>query len=234
MNYNQCIIVYSLRWPETCAIAGLYAHISPKTHIMTCFSPEELVELLSEYTTAPVILGIHPHESVFLISLLGPYLQHRPVLFFGQKFNYADRMIPLYFLIGNIIFYPWKDKSLIQTQMMLSDFIRVKSTNKKIQHHRTVSSEMSSADELIYHLNGYLYQMFSHHGLEEQSGIILIMLSHGLSAKRIATLLNISTRNVSVHKYKGLALLGIETGSYNIYRGILVRITLQQYSFERK
>lgn len=109
---------------------GLVCAYITKTHIMTCFSPEELVELLSEYTTAPVILGIHPHESVFNIPAWTLFATSTCAIF-GQKFNYADRMIPLYFLIGNIIFYPWKDKSLIQTQMMLSDFIRVKSTNKK-------------------------------------------------------------------------------------------------------
>lgn len=37
-----------------------------------------------------------------------------------------------------------------------------------------------------------------------------------------------------IKQQRGMALLGIETGSYNIYRGILVRITLRQYSFERK
>lgn len=97
LSYSECIIVYALQWPETYAIEGLYNQVSPATQIEPCFSPESLIELLEAYTTAPVILGILPHESVILLSRLTHYLQQRRILFFGQKFNYADRVVPFYF-----------------------------------------------------------------------------------------------------------------------------------------
>ncbi|HHR4183560.1 hypothetical protein [Citrobacter cronae] len=230
MNYNnQCIIVYSLRWTETNAIAGLCTLVSPDIHIATCFSAEELVELLSIHTTAPVILGILPHESVLLLSRLGYYLRQRQILFFGQTFNYADRAIPLYFLITNISFHEWKNKTIPQTQEALSDFISTKNTDTDIQHNKPIPPVFSHTNELIHHINVYLYQGLSSHGVGLQSGIILVMLSCGLSTDNIAKLLNICNKTVSVYKYKGLSVLGMGTGAYNIYRGILVRSTLQQY-----
>lgn len=234
MNNNQRIIVYSLRWTDTSAIASLCTHISPDIHIVTCFSTEELVELLSVYTTAPVILGILPHESVLLLSRISYHLQQRQILFLGQKFNYADRTIPLYFLVTNILFYEWKNSTINQTKEVLSDFICTLNQNidNNVPPHKNIHPVFPHDNELINHINMYLYQMLSAYKVGKQSAAILIMLSCGLSTDNIAKLLNICEKTVSVHKYKGLSLLGMETGTYNIYRGILVRSTLQQYTFE--
>lgn len=232
MNYNnQCIIVYSLRWTETSAIAALCTNTSQDINIMACFSAEELVELLSVYTTAPVILGILPHESVLLLSRIGYYLQQRKVLFMGQEFNYADRTVPLYFSITNVIFHEWKNKTPPQTQEFLSDFINIEYKNNEtyIKPNKVILPAVCQTNELIHNINIYLHQMLSSYGVGEQSGTILIMLSCGLTTDNIAKLLNICNKTVSVYKYKGLSLLRMETGAYNIYRGILVRSTLQQY-----
>lgn len=102
ISYSEFLIVYALQWPETYAIEELYSQVFPDTQIKTCFSPQSLVELLEVYTTAPVILGILPHESILLLSRLSPHLQQRRIQFFGQKFNYADRVVPFYFVPTDI------------------------------------------------------------------------------------------------------------------------------------
>lgn len=229
MTGKRCIIVYSLRWPETCAIKGLYALISPDIQIITCFTPETLAELLSKYTTASVILGILPHESIFLLSRLGPYLQQHHILFFGQRFNYVDKTLPIYFLNGNAKFLAWKEKTILQISKNLSEFLTDQNYHGSTDCYISMPSERPCDRELIYHVNHYLYQMFSHYGVGERSGKVLLMLSYGLSTEKISRVLGICSKTISVYKYNGLSRLGMSTGSYNIHRGIFVRAILQQY-----
>lgn len=231
---NKCVIVYARHWPETCATEGLYTLISPATRIVTCFSPDRLVESLSVYATAPVILGILPHESIFLLSRISPYLQQRHILLLGEKFNFVDRMIPFYFLGGDITFHEWKDKTIMQTRTILYDFLINKPLNKAVLHYIPIHPVTPHGDELIYHVNVYLCQMFLHHGVGENSGKVLLMLAYGFSTEEIARQLGICTKTVSVYKYNGLSLLGMETGSFNVYRGILVRSTLQKDAYGEK
>lgn len=229
MTNNRCVIVYSLMWPEACAIMALYAMISPDTRVIICFSPEKLAEVLSENTTASVILGILPHESIFLLSRLRPHLHKRHVLFFGQRFNYVDKTTPFYFLVRDFKFLAWKNKTIMEIQEILFDFLNNYHYNSGDDYYRYIPLVEPNINELIYHINDYLYQMFSHYGVSQNSGKILLMLSYGLSTEKIANLLGICTKTVSVYKYNGLSLLGMETGNYNIHRGIFVRINLQQF-----
>ncbi|ECG1336176.1 TPA: hypothetical protein GND40_003666 [Salmonella enterica subsp. indica] len=231
---NKCIIVYSRHWSETFTIQGMYTLISPDTRVITCFSPDRLVESLSVYSTAPVILGILPHESIFLLSRLSPYLQQRHILLFGDEFNFVDRMAPFYFFKGDITFHAWKDKTIMKTRTILYDFLINKPLNRVPIQHIPVQPGVPDKDELIYHVNIYLCQMFLHHGVGENAGKVLLMLAYGFSTKEIARELGICTKTVSVYKYNGLALLGMETGSFNIYRGIIVRPVLQKYNYGEK
>lgn len=231
---NKCVIVYSRHWPETCATEGLYTLISPNTIIETCFSPDRLIESLSVYATAPVILGILPHESIFLLSRLSPYLQQRHILLLGGKFNFVDRMTPFYFFGSDITFHEWKDKTIMQTRGVLNNFLINKPLNKAPLHYIPVHPVTSSGDELVYHINAYLCQMFLYHGVGESSGKVLLMLAYGFSTEEIARILGICTKTVSVYKYNGLSLLGMETGSFNVYRGIFARSTLQKYEYDEK
>ena len=231
---NKCVIVYSRHWPETCATEGLYTLISPDTKIETCFSPDRLIESLSVYATAPVILGILPHESIFLLFRLSPYLQQRHILFLGYKFNFVDRMTPFYFFGGDITFHEWNDKTILQTRTDLYDFLINKPLNKAPLDYIPIHPVTTHGDELIYHVNAYLCQMFLHHGIGESSGKVLLMLAYGFSTDEIARQLGICTKTVSVYKYNGLSLLGMKTGSFNVYRGILVRSTLQKYVYGEK
>lgn len=231
--YDTCILVYSQQWPETVAITNLYAQISPDIQILACFSPKELIEQLSVHVTSSVILGMHPHESIFLLFSLQNYLQRRRILFWGEKFYFSDRMIPFYLLNQNndILFHEYKGNSLSHAMEKLSYFISSKTYENSTNFYTTVVPAVSHANELIFHINMHLYKMLSRHGVGEYSGVILCMLSSGLSTKQIADLLNICKRTVSAHKYKGLSRLGIEPGSYNLHRGILVKADLQLFEF---
>lgn len=230
LQHNPCIIVYSLQWGETYAIEGLYTQLLPHVRIMICFTPAELIDLLSKYRTASVILGILPHESVFLLSRIGPYLQKRPILLFGQKFNYADRTIPAFFSINDIKFCEWKSKKIIQISKVLSDFAMIKSINHDANCPVPIISTVLHADDLIYRLNLYLYQQLSRHRVGEYSAKVLCMLSCGFTIKEIEKLLCIHAKSLSAHKYRGLSLLGIETSSYNIFRGFFIKAALQKYN----
>ncbi|HAU6732980.1 TPA: hypothetical protein JEL83_002896 [Salmonella enterica subsp. enterica serovar Elisabethville] len=224
-NYNDFVIVYSLSWPETCAVEGLSTLTSTDTRIVVCFSPEELAELLSAYPTAAVILGMLPHENVYLLFSLAPHLQHRRILFLGQKFNYVDLTVPFYFFACDINFHEWKDKTIIETLSVLSNFLVTRTCNCSSTPEQPAAS---SADELLSNVNGYLLQMLSHHGVEKSTGRVLHMLSCGLSPEDVARLLGISAKTVSVHKYKGMSRLKMKTSSYNIYCGLLVKANLQK------
>lgn len=229
LGTKSSLILYSKHWPESFAIKGLNAIVSSDIQVIICFSPEKLAEKLSVYTNASVILGILPHESIFLLSKLKYLLQKRHVMFFGKKFNYADRMIPFYFFTGDIKFYEWKNKTTRQTRTVFSDFLITEAPYYCTDRHIPLQPVTTNPEELIYCVNRYLYKMFSAHGVSKTSGKVLFMLSYGLSTEEIARLLEISAKTVSVHKYKGLSLLGMETGSYNIYHGIFVRAALQQH-----
>lgn len=229
LSYSECIIVYAIQWPETYAIEGLYNQVSLATQIEPCFSPESLIELLEAYTTAPVILGILPHESVLLLSRLTPYLQQRRILFFGQKFNYADRVVPFYFLPMDIEFIEWTNNTPKKILPMLSSLIIPEAVKPEIDKNHPTPLLPSNADELIYHVNIYIYQMLSNYGVGKQSRRVLLMLASSLSIRKIAKILDINIKTVSLYKLKGLYRLGMGTSSYDVYRGIFVNTLLQQY-----
>lgn len=230
--HHKCIIVYALHWPEAYAIAGLYHQISPESHIVTYFTPEALADALSVHKTASLILGIQPHESVFLLFRLAPYLHQRRMLFFGQKFNYADRAIPFYFTSGDIAFHEWKDKKSKQIQTALLDFIVHKADIRTMEKNKCIlPAKTLNADELISYVNYYLYQTFPHNKVGEQPRRILFMLSWGWSTTRVANILGIHIKTVSSHKLSGLSRLGMGISSVDVYRGISVKAILQRYTW---
>lgn len=233
ISYSEFLIVYALQWPETYAIEELYSQVFPDTQIKICFSPQSLVELLEVYTTAPVILGILPHESILLLSRLSPHLQQRRILFFGQKFNYADRVVPLYFFPTDIEFIEYMHKTPKQIIPMLSSLIISKLDSsdiiKKYRHPIP-----SNTDDLIYHVNSYIYQTLSNYGIGKQPRRVLLLLACGLSVKKIAQILSINIKTVSLYKLKGFHHLGMGTSSYDVYRGVFVKSILQQYKPDDK
>lgn len=233
-SHHKCIIVYALHWPETYAIEGLYRQISPDSQVVTCFTPDALVDALSIHKMAPLILGILPHECLFLLARLTPYLHLRRMLFLAQKFNYADRMLPSYFSSGDIIFYEWKDRKNEQIhkqiQIALLDCIAHKPNKGGGDKNKVIPlTKNLNADELISHVNLYLYQTLPRHKVSEQQRRILFMLSWGWSTARIANILGIHIKTVSAHKLNGLSRLGMGTRSIDVYRGISTKSLLQQY-----
>ncbi|HBM0247553.1 hypothetical protein NA256_20315 [Salmonella sp. NW805] len=228
---QRYVIVYALQWVDAKAIEGLYRQIAPKTQVVVCFTVDGLVDALALYEHAPVVLGVYPHESIFLLARLAPHLQLRRTLFFGRQFNYVDRQAPFYFLASGVEFYAWKDKSLKEAQIALLVFIHQKKSPAIIPEYISQLPRVLRADVLISYVNRYLYLVLSRWGVREQSRRILIMLAWGWSTIKIADTLGVNVKTVSSHKLFGLTCLGMGIGSYDIYRGIVAKEMLQRYAF---
>ncbi|WP_079902625.1 LuxR C-terminal-related transcriptional regulator [Salmonella enterica] len=229
--HQRCIIIHALQWVDAKAIEGLYLHISPKTQIVVCFTVDALIEALDCYKHAPVVLGVAPHESIFLLARLASHLQQHRTLFFGRQFNYVDRQAPFYFLASGVEFYAWKDKSLKEAQIALLDFILHKKSTAIMPEYISQPPRVLRADVLISHVNRYLYLGLPHWGVREQSRRVLVMLAWGGSTIKIADTLGVSVKTVSAHKLFGLACLDMGIGSDDIYRGIVAKEILQRYAF---
>ncbi|EBV2307624.1 TPA: hypothetical protein ACIGVG_004147 [Salmonella enterica] len=236
MSNSGNVIIYSRLWPETMAIEGICALVSYTFRITTCFSPEDLVKSLSAHPGAHVILGILPHESLRLLSMLKPYLQTQHLLFWGHRFNYVDRTLPFYFLSGDIHFHERENDTVLKSQAVLSSFITSNPSvgvfdgcsAVKPEPRSTVKPEPRTVEALMSDVNDYLLRMFYHYGVDYSTGRVLQMLSCGYSTKDVASSLGMSDKIVSLHKIKGLRLLHMKVSNNNIYRGIFVKKVLQQ------
>ncbi|CUR95064.1 hypothetical protein FCJ30_01495 [Salmonella enterica] len=229
---QRCVIVHALQGVDAKAVEGLYLQISPKTQIVLCFTVDELVDALELYEHASVVLGVYPHESIFLLARLASHLQQRRTLFFGRQFNYVDRQVPFYFLSNGVEFYAWKNKNLKEAQIALLDFIQQKKSTGITPEYISQPPGILRADVFISHVNSYLYLRLPKWGVRGQSRKTLIMLAWGGSAIKIANTLGVSVKTVSSHKLLGLAILEMGTGSYDIYRGIVAKEILQRYAFK--
>lgn len=230
--HQRCIIVHALQWVDAKAIEGLYLQISPKTQIVVCFTVDELVDALALHEHAPVVLGVYPHESIFLLARLASNLQQHRILFFGRQFNYVDQQAPFYFLADGVEFYAWKNKSIEEAQIALLDFSHQKKSIDITPEYISQPLLVLRPNILISHVNRYLYLELPRWGVREQSRRTLIMLAWGWSTIKIADTLGVNVKTVSSHKLFGLANLEMSIGSCDIYRGIVAKEILQRYAFK--
>lgn len=227
LNINRHVVVYSNQWIEALTIERLYQYSSTSIIIIQCSDHNSLIQALISNPTAPVILGLLPHESIFLLSLIYKHLPARRVLFFGRQFNYIDRQIPAYFLSGEMQYFAWEDNDIKQTHTMLINFSH---KNKRCDIVRFKSHVTVQRENLVHNLNIYLSQRLSSR-LSHQSSRVLMMMSQGYSSSRIARVLGINIKTVSSHKVQGLLQLNMGIRCNDIHRGIQIKQNLQRYLY---
>ncbi|NIH31751.1 hypothetical protein [Hafnia paralvei] len=234
------VIVYAHSWPESCALeAYIEEAYGTARAVRVCERISTLMRVLSLTPQSPLILALNPHEHVNLLYALWPWLGQRPILFVSRTFYYTDRQIPGFFVSKQVAFHCWQRTSerSVKAQPGLLHFLRSAQEPDVLPASTNSAALPTYACEadLLVAINRYLLNQMFTLGVsaKEYEVISLLLLSQqsGASLQGMMRARNMTSKLLSAHKMSVLNKLGMNAHAVSLWRGLEVKMTLQQGIF---
>lgn len=227
----KMVIIYGDMWTDCYAMDAIIRRRCLAEKVLMCDSVSVLVQYLSTFPDARMVLCLRPHEHVYFFYMLRGILKQHRVLVVADRLYYTDWCVMQYFGMGDYLLRNELTSFILPGSALPDRWFRFWCHRQLSSPEKTWKTDRGDGritpEEVLFNINHYA-QRHLPTGVSMEKYALLLVLSTGQAAGGLAKRIKLSPKTVSTYRIQAMERLGMVSSPLSLQRGVRLLKHLQR------